>query len=117
MIEEWHRITGPVFGPSRELACSALPSTVPDAAGSPWGGDDGAEQEVPPSMQPPILGVIDGGAEVQIEGRDVLERIGRYLSEALPQVAYDDPFRPALHALACAAGCRQRAMQARLEAL
>lgn len=68
------------------------------------------------TMQHPILTALDGGAK-QVPGEVVLDGIGEILSRLLPDVPQDDPYRPALVALACAAGCQRTEPRARLTAL
>lgn len=58
--------------------------------------------------QSPILGVVkgDGGT---ISGEHALEKVRDLLTELLPRIPMDDPFRTSLAAFASAAGCPQRA--------
>lgn len=67
-------------------------------------------------MQHPLLTALDGEAK-KVTGDALLGDIAEILNQRLPDVPADDPFRPALVALACAAGCQPRAQRPRLEAL
>jgi hypothetical protein len=85
-------------------------------AGTP--GDRAAVGPGGPTMQhqPPLLTAHEGEGR-QITGEDLLAGIGELLSQRLPDVALEDPYRPALVALASAAGCRLTTQRQRLEAL
>jgi hypothetical protein len=66
--------------------------------------------------QPPILTPLNGDGH-RVTGDELLATIAKVLSQHLPDVAPEDPYRPALAALASAAGCRPTAQRPRLEAL
>ncbi len=63
-------------------------------------------------QQPPILKVLEGAEESALDGEQVLEELAVTLSQLLPRVPCDDPYRGALEALACAAGCHSRGLRA-----
>lgn len=48
--------------------------------------------------------VAEGDTGELLAGDELLSEIGELLRERLSRVPLDDPFRPALYALACAAG-------------
>jgi hypothetical protein len=96
----------------------AIPgSRVAGTGGLASPGDRAAEGPGGPMQhQPPILTALDGEGR-QITGEDLLAGIGELLNQRLPDVAPEDPYRPALVALASAAGCRPTAQRQRLEVL
>lgn len=102
-------------GPVSRLPAS--PSTAAADEGLPvqLGGDTAAGPGET-DMQHPILTALDGGAN-RVDGQLVLEGIGVILGHLLPDVPADDPYRAALVALACAAGCQPTTQRPRLEAL
>jgi hypothetical protein len=83
----------------------ASPLMAADDARSPARGGEIAAggTEVQTSMQHPLMTVHVGGND-RVDGERVLDGIGEVLIALMPAVPLDDPFRPALEALACAAG-------------
>jgi hypothetical protein len=79
-------------------------------------GAAGPQEDRAMHHQPPILTPLNGEGH-RVTGDELLAAVGELLSQRLPDVPPGDPYRPALVALASAAGCRPRAQRQRLEAL
>lgn len=102
-----------------------VPSNIPpprafgDADSEHCSGDgEAAAPEVATSMQQgPLLRLHDGAKDDPIEGAQIMDALGDFLSRYLPRVDESDPYRAALVALASASGCPRRALQVQLEAL